>query len=44
MALGDGFFIDFGRRGSTFEDNIAARNTSQRMLLTIDRNRWFETT
>lgn len=41
-ALGDGFFIDFGCQGTTFTDNVAARNTSQGFLLTIDRNQTLE--
>ncbi|MGC4069740.1 MAG: right-handed parallel beta-helix repeat-containing protein [Polyangiaceae bacterium] len=37
-ALGAGFFIDFGCQGVTLKDNIAARNTTQGMLLTINRD------
>jgi hypothetical protein len=37
-ALGNGFFIDFGCQGTTFDGNVAARSTTQGMLLTIDRD------
>jgi parallel beta-helix repeat protein len=37
-ALGAGFFIDFGCQGVTLKNNIAARNTTQGMLLTINRD------
>jgi hypothetical protein len=38
VALGDGFFIDFGCQNSTFSDNIAARNTTIGFLMSRGRN------